>query len=253
MNRRFKAPLVFSTVLLTAIAGTLSAASAATFIGPTPYLQSSDGPFHSENFDYFYLEDFEDEILNTPGITATSAWRIHTGAYADSVDADDGAIDGNNTGRVGSNLLSNFSNQPLTIEFSALELGGNLPTHAGIVWTDVGINGGGDGPGSQPVIFSAVDAQGNSLGNVGPIMLGDIPITGQTTEDKFFGIVNPGGLSSITIAMPGLNNWGVDHIQYGFQSLPATSLTSPIVSASATPMPNPPELASRPTPRSAPR
>jgi len=129
------------------------------------------------------------------------------------VDADDGNIDG--SGSQGRSYLSNFHNSQLLITFNASDLGGKLPTHAGIVWTDVGRNGGGDGPGSQPVLFSATDSLGNVLGPIGPHFLGDKYINGQTAEDRFFGVYNPSGISSITISMPGSNNWEVDHLQYG--------------------------------------
>ena len=43
-------------------------AQAAT-IGPTAYLQFSDSPFAAVDFSggYFYLENFEDHALSTPG------------------------------------------------------------------------------------------------------------------------------------------------------------------------------------------
>ncbi len=36
----------------------------ADLIGPLPYRSFSDSPFYGLTFDYFYLEDFTDGILN---------------------------------------------------------------------------------------------------------------------------------------------------------------------------------------------
>jgi hypothetical protein len=34
------------------------------------YASASDSPFNGLNFSYFYLEDFEDLLLNTPGVSS---------------------------------------------------------------------------------------------------------------------------------------------------------------------------------------
>src|SRR5262249_22605979 len=67
------------------------------YFGPTPYLSFQDSPFRSGTFTYFYLEDFEDHLLNTPGVAADAGGVtsvIFGPGYHDSVDADDGVIDG---------------------------------------------------------------------------------------------------------------------------------------------------------------
>lgn len=168
------------------------------FVGPLAYLSASDSPFVGQGFEYFHLEDFEDGVLDTPGITVSQAWSVFaTGGFRDSVDADDGVVDG--SGSDGFSFLSNFQSDPLVLEFTAAMLGGNLPTHVGIAWTDVGQNGGGAGPGAQPVLFSALGPAGESLGEIGPFLLGDDEITGQTAEDRFFGVVFTGGVSAVQI------------------------------------------------------
>jgi hypothetical protein len=127
------------------------------------------------------------------------------------VDGDDGAIDGSGTG--GHSFYSNFAASTLTITFSAAALGA-LPTHAGLVWTDVGnVTSGTTGFG--PVTFAAADQNGASLGSIGPFALGDGVFNGSTAEDRFFGVVNPGGISSITISMSNSVDWEVDHLQFG--------------------------------------
>ena len=225
MNKKVYAVLA---VLAYTVVASGHAVAVPTFFGPTPYLSSSDSPFTGGSFAYFHLENFEDVVLNTPGVTASGSWSptIPSGVspgFFDSVDADDGVIDGSGTG--GRSFFSQFQNTALTLRFNAVELGGNLPTHAGIVWTDVGRNLIGQGVGNRPVTFSATDSIGVSLGSVGPFVLGDGVLNGTTAEDRFFGIFNEGGISSITISMSNFNNWEVDHLQYGFLSGPGSGPT----------------------------
>jgi len=204
--------LVLAAVLL---GGVNSADADLIFYGPTPYLSAADSPFAGGTFSYFYRENFEGGSLSTPGVAASAGWSVFApGQFTDSVDADDGVIDGSGTG--GHSFFSNFSTNTLTFTFSAGGLGGQLPTDAGIVWTDVGQNNINDTIGLKPVTFSAVNGLGASLGSIGPFIVGDGVITGTTAEDRFFGVHNSAGISSITITMPNSNNWEVDHLQYGF-------------------------------------
>jgi hypothetical protein len=101
----------------------------------------------------------------------------------------------------------------ITITFDITVLG-SLPTHAGIVWTDVGFADPANGFGG--VTFSALDAFGTSLGSIGPFTLGDGRFAGETAEDRFLGIINPGGISAMTISINNSVDWEVDHLQYGF-------------------------------------
>lgn len=194
----------------------LAPAQAVVFQGPAPYLSFADSPYNGGAFNYFLLETFEDGALDTPGASASGSWTVLApGPQTDSVDADDGAIDGSGTG--GHSFFSKSENSTLTITFSAAALGGHLPTHVGIVWTDVGLTSGTQGLGA--VAFSAVDGLGASLGSIGPFNLGDLAVEGGTAEDRFFGVVDPGGILSITISIPDSNDWEVDHLQYGFAAL----------------------------------
>ena len=66
----------------------------ASFIGPSVYLSFADSPFKTLGTPVF-VEDFEDGALNTLGVsTTTPAIFTLASALTDSVDADDGAIDG---------------------------------------------------------------------------------------------------------------------------------------------------------------
>ena len=114
---------------------TAGAGFAATLYGPTPYLRASDSPFAGGSFSYFHLEDFEDGAMNTPGLSANAGIVLAPGINTDSVDGDDGVVDG--FGQNGHSWFSNASTTSFTFTFNAAILG-SLPTHAGLVWTDVG-------------------------------------------------------------------------------------------------------------------
>jgi hypothetical protein len=65
------------------------------------------------------------------------------------------------------------------------------------------------------VTFEAFDENGVTLGVIGPFVLGDGSISGQTAEDRFLGAINSGGISRVEIRSPDTNDWEVDHLQYG--------------------------------------
>ena len=46
--------------------------SCGQLIGPTPYLGFDDRSFQDIRFDYFQLEDFEDNLLEVPGVIFTT-------------------------------------------------------------------------------------------------------------------------------------------------------------------------------------
>ena len=64
---RFPAIIVTAFCAVALIAGTGSA----ELLGPTTYVQLSDSPFDGMTFDYFHVDDMEDGMLNTPGVTAS--------------------------------------------------------------------------------------------------------------------------------------------------------------------------------------
>jgi hypothetical protein len=188
-------------------------AEASTLLGPSPYSGFSDSPFNAGSFSYFYLETFESGALGVPGVTASGGTILGPSRFTDSVDADDGVIDGS-----GNNGYSWYSagNRSLNFTFDAAILGA-LPTYAGIVWTDVGYKDDGVfGP--APVLFEAFDSLNHSLGVIGPSSVGDESVYGTTGEDRFFGIFSEGGISRISIAMPTSGDWEMDHQQYGYGS-----------------------------------
>ncbi|MEZ6069861.1 MAG: hypothetical protein R3C10_06175 [Pirellulales bacterium] len=92
-----------SLVALAGYAVPSEATAAPVFLGPTPYLSAADSPFDlSSPGSTFHLEDFEDGELNTLGIHqlppgALNATVMDPSPTTDSVDADDGTIDGSGT------------------------------------------------------------------------------------------------------------------------------------------------------------
>ena len=101
-----------------------------------------------------------------------------------------------------------LANPGIEFSFDAAVLDA-LPTHAGIVWTD----------GSGTWTFEAFDAAGASMGTI-TAGLGDGVFAGTTADDRFFGAINPAGISKIKIGNP--NSGGgveVDHLQYGLVAL----------------------------------
>ena len=201
------------TLLFTA--STAATLHAATFITPTstttPYLQFSDSPFSGLDFSggYFHLENFEDDALNTPGVTATGGSVIGIedfGSLVDSVDVDDGVIDGLSTT---GNLGRSYFGGAFTFNFSMTILG-NLPTSVGIVWTD----------GSGLVSLEAFDQNGISLGSATGVAHSDGSFSGTTGDDRFYGVTHPSGISRIILSS---STQEADHLQYGFSPIPEPS------------------------------
>jgi hypothetical protein len=189
-----------------ALAATLTAApSFGAAIGPSPYLSQSDSPWAGLPFTYFHLDDFEDGTLNTPGVTAIGAqsFLLPGGVFTDSVDGDDGSIDGSGTN--GTSQYTADGAAGIQYAFNALALGG-LPTHAGIVWTDLS--------GVADVFLEAFDATDASLGILAAGSLNDGASTGETAEDRFLGWTNSGGIWRIRVYQSA-SDMEVDHLQYG--------------------------------------
>jgi MprA protease rhombosortase-interaction domain-containing protein len=198
-------------------------AANATLIGPTAYTGFSGSPFDGVSFSSFELEDFEDGSLNTPGVSPSTGFVLGPGfGLTDSVE---NAPDGCNPSGLGggSHSCAGYSYYPNGSTSITFTFSGTLPTHAGIVWTDVGYVDGDSPPnytGAGNVIFEAFDQGGFSLGTIGPDLLGDGAAAPTAAEDRFYGAINALGISKITISMPNSGDWEVDHLQYGVESVP---------------------------------
>ncbi len=178
---------------------------ATQLLGPVPYRSFADSPFASPTPLTFYLEDFEDGLLNVPNVTidrgsVTSVRFCHEPNITDSVDGDDG----NPADGACIDCDSYFGNgvPGLTISFAQ---DAPLPPHAGVVWT----------AGAGFTRFEAFDENGASLGVVGPVAIADGTFNTSMGEDRFFGVIHETGISSVKIG----NTEGgieIDHLQFGY-------------------------------------
>jgi hypothetical protein len=189
-------------ILLLSVPALASPTPAQTFLGPTPYLSKSDSPLRLTKPT---LDDVEDGALNILGVSADFGSVYGPAFNADSVDADDGSIDGSGTN--GHSFFSPFGATGITFGFDDAVIGG-FPTSAGVTWTD----------GSGSVSFEAFDANGASLGQVGPYSLADGSDNGTTAEDRFLGIAHRAGISAIKIVCLS-GGIEVDHVQYSVGAL----------------------------------
>ena len=193
-----------------------SAAFAAS-IGPTPYTSfAAHSPFASVDFSggYLHLETFEGGSLGTPGVTASAGSVTGPGGITDSVDEDDGLVDG--SGQQGRSFFGDGATG-IRLTFDAAVLGG-LPTHAGIVWTD--------GAAFNTVTFRAFGPGNVSLGEIVAPNIGDGNFQNGTAEDRFFGWIDANGIESIHIFNSLMTGGGsgidVDHLQYALVPEPST-------------------------------
>ncbi|MEC4866149.1 MAG: S8 family serine peptidase [Jaaginema sp. PMC 1078.18] len=176
----------------------------------TPYLSFDDSPFKDVSFTDFHLETFEDGQLNSLGVQVSQGIVISGSDATDSVDSDDGFIEG--LGKAGHSLYA-VGAPNLTMTFDPQNLG-YLPTHAGFALTDLGKNDLTSAA-SGTVIFEAFDNNGNSLGTR-TINYGDNSWDGGTDEDRFLGVIHNQGISRLEISSPdGNRGYEIDHIQYG--------------------------------------
>lgn len=194
-----------------------STAHAAPIPSVGGYSGFGDSPLNGITFDnYFYLEDFESYLgkanpwnpgeVSTPGVTGGNGGPVSYtfgASIHDSVDEDDGSIDG--SGLDGESWFYNSGAGGVSFTFDATILG-SLPTHVGLVWTD--------GAQNVTVNFEAFDGSGVSLGSISLAGVGDAVVNGTTAEDTFFGWEDMGGIGSIAMSH---NSGGieVDHLQYG--------------------------------------
>lgn len=192
-------------LLISLLLGVCVSPAAAALLGPTAYSSSADSPFSPfAGFSYFHLENFDDHVLNTPGVTANDFTTAATDGFNGSIIDQVGVAGGCPAGglAVACDTLFSSGVPGFTFTFNAGVLG-TLPDAAGIVWTD----------GAGTITFEAFDQNGVSLGTtVGNHADGSF--NGTTADDRFYGVTNSGGISSIRIT----NSSGgieVDHLQYG--------------------------------------
>lgn len=190
----------------------LAAPAYAGFISVDDYLSQADIPlgFYAGDAPVF-LEDFEDGTLDG-GITFDTGVRksgiFGPGEYRDSVDGDDGDIDGSGQGGhaffVDKGSLDNGIQGGILFSFAS------AVTAAGIAYTD--------GSGSAKLV--AYDLAGDVISFGGQTFatggsLDPSSFKGQTAEDTFLGVSYDGGISAIRVLAGTSNGLEVDHLQYG--------------------------------------
>ena len=200
---------VLSLWLAPALLGVGNSASADGIWNPSAnYFFFADSPFHSVNFTngYFYLENFEDGLLNTPGVTRTGGIiLLRHDDFSDSVDGDDGIIDNNgNTDGATTGSLYSAGLSSLEFDFNSVQLGGQLPTHIGLVMTDAVTN-----------TNMTLRAFRNNmlLGSVTGFQVSEVQHV--TQQDRFYGVIDFNGIDRIVIQAESDNDWAMDHLQYG--------------------------------------
>ncbi|MFY8042929.1 MAG: PEP-CTERM sorting domain-containing protein [Rhodoferax sp.] len=210
---------IFKTILATSMLCAATASMAqATFFGPTAYRSAADIPvgFYGSGGPLL-LENFENGSLHA-SLQGSGGSIINNSfqGFRDSVDSDDGVIDGTCGSQTAGRCASWFNeagNSGATFSYVAA---GALPTAFGLVWTD----------GFGSITFSALGASGQSLGSFSFTGIPDGVVNATTAEDRFFGMQFAEGIRSISIS----NTSGgieVDHVQYGQMGQVVTAVPEP--------------------------
>jgi len=217
--------LIFLCSVLLLCGFSSPASATPVFFGATPYLSSADIPANFyESGSTPVIEDFEDGTLDF-GITASYGYVKTTAAsldYPDSVDADDGYIDG--SGSTGYSWYFGGGSNGVTFTFSS------PVTAAGMVWTD----------GWGTTTFEAFGAGMISLGTFGPVAIADGSRDGGTAEDRFFGVQDLDGLLAIKLSNTS-SGIEIDHLQFGeaFGSIESFGSIEPFGSGESQSIPEP--------------
>lgn len=171
------------------------------------YQSIADSPLFSAGCDRpgveFYLETFEDGLLNVPGVDEPNepGFIATPGANTDSVEAG------------GRSLVASAATMTFTFEVQ----NGSLPTRAGFAITDTATTANapftffvmsGDG---EPGIFNV------NIGNASPVAT--------KADDKFVGFSCPDGIAFIQVSAP-ITNFEIDHLQYSRVPAAGTALSS---------------------------
>lgn len=196
------------------------------FFGPTPYLSQADSPFPVDgSHPNFYLEDFEDGELNTPGIAFNEGLPLAVDPVvtSGSVDGDDGLIDG--LGQQGHSLAQPFHILIFTdpgqyvfqidFTFDSAVLG-ELPNAFGFAWTE--------GAPNSNIQLTLFDELGNQYSQIAFTGIGDDIHNGNTDDHVFIGATAEFGIARARITSTNVGGETVtlqiDHVQYGQVAIP---------------------------------
>ncbi len=187
---------LLSTVVLLVASSSALAGDSAQWLTVPNYRSTADSPFYAgTGGDLMVLNDFEISAFTPPG----SAVLGGAGTAGNSVDGDDGIVDG----LAGPDASAMFVIGSFSVEFDASVLGG-LPTRVGIVCTDIVQVGGGN----PDLRVNAVDAFGNLF--VQEFVIDNV---GGPGDDIFVGFLLPAGVTNFqVIPLSGIGTF--DHLQY---------------------------------------
>ncbi len=212
-------------VLLPALLFPPGLKAAVTVFGPAPYQKASDSPFYKgAQVGTLYLEDFEDALLNTPGVSIKNGEP----ARFPGVDGDDGVLDNRSNGMVWathSGPLADYGNNfSLEIKFDEME-GQGYPVCAGLVL--LGFSTLPEGFEAY-YLFRAYDGQGNDVTGdvfVEAVHLPPATPNNSTLGNQFVGIRSDTGISKILLGAARL-----DHLQYGYAIPEPSAITLAVLS-----------------------
>ncbi len=191
--------------------------AAFTFLGPTPYRSAADSPFNLSGLGTtFFLEDFEDDVL-TPGLESGFSGSIFP-IQGNSVDGDDGVIDGLDTGGYSVHAFPPDacigSNCTVYTQWIFNDTAfGKYPTAVGFVLT---ANSGSEGR------IYVLGLGENGFATETFEFEGIVSRAFDTSDDWFIGITSPFGIYSVSFQqlrrpIPGATSFNpsFDHLQYG--------------------------------------
>ena len=205
--------------------------AASILFEPSPYLSAADSPFYNGilNGD-IYLEDFEDQALNTPFVQETSnvnffGQTIRAGfpgvpdGFVRSVDADDGAIDF--SGFLGDSWITSDQQDNTRAGRAGFEFlpdqNGQYPTFVGVVITAV------DDVDRQ-IDFGFFDENNVNVSNDSEfdpkLWNTGLFLNGDPRTHRFVGFYHEEGIHRIGIS----NVWQLDHLQYGVVPEPSSTI-----------------------------
>ena len=168
--------------------------------GPSSYLQKGDGPFFPGGCARpgveYYLEDFEDGDLDTPGLIIPAGQRdiLAPGPNTDSIDPNGLSM-----------RASVASAGAVTLVFDDTALNG-YPEQVGFVITDTN--------GAENTTFTVFVIDGdNNNASFNFSNIGDNSAANSADDDVFIGVSSANGIAQVQILSPA-QLWEIDHIQY---------------------------------------
>jgi hypothetical protein len=185
------------------LALSLPLAAQANYSVVAPYLSPAQNPLLG--LGPSWLENFEGAAV--AGYTASAGAVQGPSGLTDSVDADDGTLDG--FGVQGHSFYAGVGT--ITFTFNPATLGG-LPTAVGIAFTDVGIVSGRPPCDGSTAVLWVFNASNMMIGQ------GSVPFNslgscrGEAADDIFFSWQGTQGVSSILVGFVGSVDWEVDHL-----------------------------------------